>query len=502
MNGVKLLDSIVEDKISYLSLLAACEHESTLADMIANPNIVLSSDGKNYSKLVYCNKYIYQYNSDDVIWEEVEASFLIADIESWIRGQYIIVDRELGTDIEKKAKLAGAIKKVIKYKHLENVFKFLKRRISDPKFFDKLDRVRPNHLPIKDNKIVDLETGKVSQRSIADYFSFFCPVCPVKKTSQYFKDVMSSIMCGNEENLAYLQKMMGYCMTGSKEAQAYFIWYGKGSNGKSLILNLLKAVLGKACDPVSKSVLVDTGKKSNNGTEIVSLKDLRLGTFSETNTSEALNEGILKMISGADRIKARGLFKDEISFELFLKLIICTNNKPDFNGADYGTTRRIKFLPFDAKFVSTKPNSNKCEYAIIENLEQILITEYLDDFFTFCLEGCKMWYQDKKFNIVPKDIKSQEMQYIAEQNSFQGWFGSSIVVHDKERLDRSEAFKSYSKYCDDMGIKAVTKKELFGKLKEECGETKLYKGVHKYTGFMLTIEEGDDSDDDVHELDM
>jgi len=287
--------------------------------------------------------------------------------------------------------------------------------------------------------------------------------------------------------------MMGYCLTGSKEAQSYFIWYGKGSNGKSLILNMLKAVLGKACDPVAKSVLMDIGKKGNNGPEVISLKDLRLGTFSETNAQESLNESMLKMLSGGDEIKARGLYKDEISFEIFLKLIICTNNKPEFNGSDFGTVRRIKLLPFDAKF--TKTPTKKNEYPIIENLEQTLVRDYLNDFFTFCLQGAHAWYNDKTFQEVPEGVRQQQCTYIKEQNTFGAWFADRVVVREEHRLKRADAYKSYLSYCDDNGVKAHVKKEYLQKIAEECGTAVKKSGEFVYVGFELRNENFDTDDE-------
>jgi len=482
---------IEDNEITIKSLTAACKSEAGLGDLFISYNTVAISTETGVELIptyVYCNKYYYYYDENKGIWKDIESDFMISIIEKWTRQQYVKLARTTKEkDVEKIAKLSKSIEKVLKFKYLENVLKMLKVNIHDDTFFDKLDRVRPDYLPIKDNRVINLQTGKIRTRQINDYFSFECPVEPVKKLSKFFMDTIGSIMCGNEDNIKYFQKMMGYCLTGSKEAQSYFIWYGKGSNGKSLILNLLKAVLGKACDPVAKSVLMDVGRKGNNGPEVVSLKDLRLGTFSETNAQEALNESMLKMVSGADKIKARGLYKDEISFELFLKLIICTNHKPEFNGGDFGTVRRIKFLPFDAKFTKT-PKKEK-EYPIIENLEEKLIKEYLNEFFTFCLFGAQDWYTDKTFQIIPKDVKAQQDAYVKEQNTFGGWFEDRIVKGT--RLYRSSAYKDYVTYCDNIGTKPLSKKEIFQKLNEECGKETKYCGDMVYNGFEFKKDEGD-----------
>jgi putative DNA primase/helicase len=481
-----------EDVISIKNFATAIEYEAELGKLFLSYNQSFI-DGKLIPHFVYCNKYFYSYDVFTAIWKEIEVDFLISIVESWVKHQFVILARA-GKDFEQLLNTSKQLKKVLKYKYLESVVKLLKHEIADESFFDKLDRSQPDWLPIKDNQVINLQTSEVRQRSISDYFSWECPVKPVKGVNPEFLKIISSIMCDNTENLAYFQKMMGYCLTGSKEAQSYFIWYGKGSNGKSLILNLLKAVLGKACDPVAKSVLMDCGKKGNNGTEVISLKDLRLGTFSETNAQEALNESMLKMLSGGDKIKARGLYKDEISFELFLKLIICTNNKPEFNGGDFGTVRRIKFLPFEAKFTKTPTKQN--EYPIIENLEQLLVKEYLNDFFTFCLEGANAWYNDKTFQDIPKGVRAQQDAYTKEQNTFGSWFGDRVIVSKDSKLKRSEAYHNYSAFCSDLGTKPLIKKEFLQKLGEECGKEVKKSGDIVYLGFELKEEE-EDSDDEI-----
>ncbi len=477
------------DKLNYETLLAALDFEHTFGTLFLDYHTVIAED-KSISKFILSKGYYFEYDCFKSLWTEINKTQLNNRIVQWLHSQWLIINREL-TDTGKAQIISKAVTKCTKYKYVESVVQSITSDILDDSIFDKLDKVRPELLPIKDNRVINLFTKQVRPRLITDYFTFECPVEPVEEYSEFFTSMIESIMCGNKENLDYFQRIMGYCLTGSKEAQSYFIWYGKGSNGKSLILNLLQAVLGKACSPISKSVMIDSGKKGSNGCEMMTLKDLRLGTFSETNSDDALNEGILKTISGGDKIRARALYKEEISFELSVKLIVCTNHKPEFNGADHGTTRRIKLLPFDAKFVSKDPNSSKKEYQIIEDLENTLINGYLNEFFTFCLEGATKWSKDKKFDIIPQFVKEQQDEYIREQNSFGSWFKEYIRPNNGFRLSRPEAYKSYFGICDERGLKPLSKKDFFNKLGEECGKPYKYCGNYVYMNFTLLEDDSD-----------
>lgn len=480
-------------------LIEALEFEATLGQLFLSYNQTTSVDGDIISKFLFSKGYYFEYNTITSLWGEIPVVVLVNRIESWLRTQYQIITRTTGgCDPAKDMILSKAVKKAAGVKYLNNVVQSIHSDLLDDSIFDKLDKVRPDYLPLKNNKVINLQTGETRDRSITDYFTWECPVSKVSEYSEFFLNCIKNIMCNNEQRLKYFQKIMGYCLTGRVDSQQYYIFYGKGANGKSLILNCIQAVMGQACSPISKGVIVDCGKKAGNGSEMMTLKDLRLGLFSETSKLETLNESMLKQISGGDPVRARALYKSEISFKVFMKLIVCTNHLPEFDGSDFGNARRIKLLPFEAKFVSSNPRKEKNEYLIIEELEQQLIENHLDEFFSFCLEGAMMWYNDKKFNDIPADVKAQQQQYIKEQNSFGSWFNESIKQDNDEKLNRSIVFNSYTSYCEELGIKSLKKKEFLEKLGNEIGAAVRTSSSWVYKGYKLLeqVENNRDNLDD------
>jgi len=472
-------------ELTAAQLIEALEFEATLGQLFLSYNQTTSVDGDIISKFLFSKGYYFEYNTTTALWVEIPVVILNNRIACWLKTQYQIIMRDNVGNTTNDILLSKEVRKASKVKYLEGVVKSIYTDLLDDSIFDKLDKIRPDYLPIKNQKVINLQTGETRQRSITDYFTWECPVSKISEYSEFFLNCIKNIMCNNEQRLKYFQKILGYCLTGRVDSQQYYIYYGKGCNGKSLILNCLQAVMGKACSPISKGVIVDCGKKASNGSEMISLRDLRLGTFSETSKLESLNESMLKQISGGDSVKARALYKEEISFKIFMKLIVCTNHRPEFDGGDFGTARRIKLLPFEAKFVSRDPKPEKNEYLIIENLETTLIEEHLDEFFSFCLEGAMMWYHDKKFDNIPDDIKEQQNAYIKEQNSFGSWFLESIKQDSNDKLNRSVAFNSYTSYCEELGIKALKKKEFFDKLEDEIGSVSKIRGVFVYKGYKL-----------------
>ena len=128
----------------------------------------------------------------------------------------------------------------------------------------------------------------------------------------------------NDNNiLKYFQKVIGSFLCSQTEAQSIYIFWGSGSNSKSVCMSLISKVLNKFCSTVDKGLFMDSKNKNSLGPkpEMLALKDLRLAIISETEENDKLNESFLKNISGDDAITARGLNKDPITFILNYRLL-------------------------------------------------------------------------------------------------------------------------------------------------------------------------------------
>ena len=136
-------------------------------------------------------------------------------------------------------------------------------------------------------------------------------------------------------------------LIGTNVNQTFNIYRGSGSNGKSKLIALMSAALGNYSETVNVNVLtskrVDTGGTSS---EIVALKGVRYGVASEPSKGMTLNEGIMKEMTGGDKIQARGLYSASETFVLQLSLCVCTNYLFEVKSNDDGTWRRIRIVDF------------------------------------------------------------------------------------------------------------------------------------------------------------
>ena len=458
-----------ELKISLDDLIVMLKSENSIAkEFIISTSITL--EGVAYPIFKASGGSYYHYNYRTRLWKEMKREEKLTNfIQVWLEKAVrdVLIKNTTVTNFDKiQEKILIKVNHLTQFNIANRIKQSMTYLIEDDEFIEKLDVSHPDWLPIESNLMINLQTKEQRQRMITDYCTSFCPVnqSPISKL---FRDTMGEIMCEKQDHIEYLQKILGYCLTGSKEAQSYFVWWGKGGNGKSLVIGLLTKVLTKVLGgPVDKRIVANMNSKASFGPEMMSLKGKRFGSFEETNTADTLNEGLLKSISGSNKIAARGLYKDQVEFELFIKLIIATNFKPSFDGCDIGTTRRIKLLPFNARFCIDPKGPN--QYEIDPELETKLHQrEYLNEFFSWCLEGAAMWYNDKLFNNIPKDIQDNQDQYIREQNSFLTWCNESLEAKVDGKLLRSTAWMSYSKYLEDTGLKGLSKKDFFTKMSDE-----------------------------------
>jgi len=150
----------------------------------------------------------------------------------------------------------------------------------------------------------------------------------------------------------YMWDHLASCLIGTNKNQTFNVYHGSGSNGKSLLADLMSATLGDYKGTVPITLVTDVrGKIGGTSDEVLKLKGVRYAVMQEPSKGVKLNEGIMKELTGGDPIQARGLYSESEIFEPQFKLVVCTNNLFDIDSNDDGTWRRIRKCTFPSKFV-------------------------------------------------------------------------------------------------------------------------------------------------------
>ena len=160
----------------------------------------------------------------------------------------------------------------------------------------------------------------------------------------------------------YMYDHLASCLIGVNKNQTFNIYHGSGSNGKSILTDLMSHVLGnyKGIVPITL-VTEKRGAIGGTSSELIQLKGIRYAVMQEPSKNLKLNEGIMKELTGGDPMQGRALYAETETFDPQFNLVVCTNNLFDIDSNDEGTWRRIRQINFISKFVEEEDLNNNNE---------------------------------------------------------------------------------------------------------------------------------------------
>jgi len=423
----------------------------------------------------------------------------VKDLQSKIKCICDDDDKECNCGAKfKRRTLANLIKDFDTKTYLKDISERSYGKLYDTEFDKRINNVH-HLLPIKNGKIIDLKTLQVRQRTINDKFTFECPVSfvegeqNIKHADKFFCDIMP-----DKKEREFLQKCLGYMLTGEVDARAFFIWYGNGSNGKSVIVNLLLKILDKFYVSADKSVFCKTDNKNSGAASphLYALLGKRMIGYSEGETSDQfeLNFSVLKQISGDDEISCRGLYKDQITFKSSGKLNFLTNYVPRLSSED-AIKNRTRLLCFGQEFVENPTgNQKRKDTQFTDNLETI----YLDEVFSWIAQGSKMYYSDRRL-IMPDTFAKQTEAFMHQEDSIEAFFANrvSFTKNQKDSIKKNDLFNAYMDYCKESSARCQPRSTLFQRLNHKKIQITQLHGYPVYRGIkILDTPEGDDPIED------
>jgi len=143
------------------------------------------------------------------------------------------------------------------------------------------------------------------------------------------------------EMRSFIQRLAGSVLYAGNSDQKAPFFYGLGANGKSTFAEAIQHVMGGYCKPITESLLYTKGHQKSPDIEIAELYGARLALGTENSAGVGLNEGLLKAITGGEKIKGRGLYKSFVEFLPSFKIWLVGNHKPRIVGTDHGIWRRF-----------------------------------------------------------------------------------------------------------------------------------------------------------------
>lgn len=287
------------------------------------------------------------------------------------------------------------------------------------------------------NGIIDLKSRKIMKHDINMFMTKMLNV-PLPESSgkpALWLKFLDDIFGGDKELIRYIQKAVGYSLSGSTAEQCVFFLYGTGRNGKSTFLEIIRYIMGDYATNIQPETIMVKPSANSANSDIARLKGARFVTSVEPNEGMRLNEGLLKQLTGDDVVTARRLYGDEFEFKPEFKLWMATNHKPIIRGTDTGIWRRIHIIPFTISIPIEKTDKN-LKYKLRAELPDILV---------WAVEGCRLWQSEGLR--MPKAVLDAVKEYRHEMDVISAFTDACCVTEGEVKA--SALYAAYSEWAEE-----------------------------------------------------
>ena len=227
--------------------------------------------------------------------------------------------------------------------------------------------------------VVDLRSGILVPHRRTDANTKIATATP-RGECPAWQDFLGTVTGGDAELEAYLQRVVGYCLTGITSEHALFFLYGTGANGKTVFLTTVSGILGDYATVAPMDMfMAATGER--HPTDMAGLRGARLVTATETEQGRRWAESKLKTLTGGDKITARFMRQDFFEFIPQFKLIVAGNHKPAIRNVDEAMRRRLHLIPFTVTIPPAQRDQRLPEKLMAER----------DGIMAWAADGCREW---------------------------------------------------------------------------------------------------------------
>lgn len=289
-------------------------------------------------------------------------------------------------------------------------------------------------------------------------------------------EFLNQIFSGDQDTIDYIQRALGYTLTGTTTEEALFICFGHGANGKSVFSNVVSTIMGEYARMAPASLLtVRRADDSGPRNDLAMLCGARLVSINETQSGDRLDEQVVKSLAGREMISARFLHKEFFDFWPTAKPWLRTNHKPIITGEDDGIWRRLQLISFARKFSEDERDPW---------LESKLLNER-DGILAWMVRGCLAWRQHKLKQSA--SVRRESATYRKESDLL-GEFLEEMAKADPEaKVEQLRLFNAYRNWHESNGTRAGSKHTFTKKLAERGYGTSKSTNRRFYTGVTLLV---------------
>jgi putative DNA primase/helicase len=287
-----------------------------------------------------------------------------------------------------------------------------------------------------------------------------------------WKSFLDDVFLGDKELISYVQKLIGYVITGRGNERLFVILNGKGKNGKSVFCDVLIKVLGQYAGTLAKECFIWKKQKTSEINSYLTkalLEKTRFLKTSELASNDVLDDALVKNISGCEDVQTRTLRSLPITMKPQFTIFCLTNNLPRVNDYSKGMWDRIKIIPFKASFgdeVGDKKENKQIRKELYQEAKGILL---------WCIEGFRKYEAEGLKETT--EMKWLVSDYKKEEDVLQQWIDERILFDTKSSAFVKECFSSFGEFLTEQGLN-----------KDDFTQKKFTSQLTKQKGFRVTSD--------------
>ena len=284
--------------------------------------------------------------------------------------------------------------------------------------------------------IVDLRTGELRAALAEDYCTKITKVAPGGDCPQWLQ-FLKQVTDFDDELASFLQRVIGYSLTGDIREHALFFLYGTGANGKGTFLNTITSILADYAT-IAGSVVFTVSKQDGHPQELASFRGARMVCAQETEQGKRMAEARIKALTGGDPITAHFMRQDDFTFQPQFKLFVAGNHKPPLRNVDEAMRRRLHLIPFTITIAPEKRDKMLGEKLAAE----------AGGILQWAIDGCMQW---QKIGLQPPEVvRKATEEYMNSQDQFALWL-DECTSKNAEKTRTSELYKSFKSWTEERG---------------------------------------------------
>ena len=334
------------------------------------------------------------------------------------------------------------------------------------------------------NGIVDLNTGNIRERIEDDFVTKVAGVPPEAGPTPMFDRFLCETFPTEhwgdtqDEVIDFVLGMLSLAITGEQLVQQFYFLWGSGANGKSVLLDIMRDLLGDYGITMKTSALM-SGNQSGKDYEITRLDGVRMAVASELGRTDRWDEPLIKSLTGDSTIPIREIYGAPKETVNQATLIIAGNHKPRFNGTDGGMVRRMVLIPFKA-VVPKEARDPDLRSKIVNAEGGAILHTLIKRLVRLRKEGLNQ----------PEVIQAATDDYVSQNDDLQAFFDDHCERLEESWVSTNDLYRIFRIWKENRGERPMAQSQWAPEFMDKFGLEKTRRGKDKITVFMdITLKD-------------